>query len=44
MILCDLCGQARECQPKVIDGKEYDICGECWKPLAERGRRRFGVA
>jgi hypothetical protein len=36
MILCDLCGQARECQPKEIDGKEYDICADCWKPLAEK--------
>ena len=36
MILCDLCGQARECQSKEIDGKEYDLCAECWKPLAEK--------
>ncbi len=36
MILCDLCGQAKECQPKEIEGKEYDICPECWNPLAEK--------
>jgi len=36
MILCDLCGPAKECEQKEIDGKEYDICVECWKPLAER--------
>jgi ribosome-binding protein aMBF1 (putative translation factor) len=36
MILCDLCGQARECEQKEIEGKEYDICTECWKPLAEK--------
>ena len=36
MILCDLCGQARECEQKEIEGKEYDICAECWKPLAEK--------
>ena len=36
MILCHLCGQARECLQKEIEGKEYDICAECWKPLAEK--------
>jgi hypothetical protein len=36
MILCDLCGQAKECQQKEIEGKEYDICSECWNPLAEK--------
>jgi hypothetical protein len=43
MILCDLCGQARECVPKEIDGKEYDICAECWKPLAEKLRGKGRV-
>ena len=36
MILCDLCGQARECEQKEIEGKFFDICAECWKPLAEK--------
>lgn len=36
MILCDLCGQPKECQPKEIEGREYDICSECWNPLAEK--------
>jgi hypothetical protein len=36
MTLCDLCGQAKECQQKEIDVKEYDICSECWNPLAEK--------
>ena len=36
MILCDLCSQAKECQQKEIEGKEYDVCAECWKPLAEK--------
>ena len=36
MILCALCGQARECEQKEIDGREYDICAECWKQLAEK--------
>ena len=36
MILCDLCGQSKECLQKEIDGKEYDICADCWNPLAEK--------
>lgn len=36
MILCDLCGQAKACSPKQIEGKEYDICSECWNPLAAK--------
>jgi hypothetical protein len=36
VIHCDLCDQAKECLQKAIDGKEYDICSECWKPLLER--------
>jgi len=36
MILCDLCGQAKKCLKKKIDGKEYDICSDCWTPLAEK--------
>ena len=35
-ILCDLCGRAKECFQKEIDGKEYDICGDCWNPWAEK--------
>jgi len=36
MILCDLCGQTKECLQKEIDRKEYDICFDCWNPLAEK--------
>jgi hypothetical protein len=36
MIICDLCGEARDCQQKEIEGKEYDICSECWNPLAQK--------
>src|SRR5260370_36516618 len=36
MIICDLCGEAKDCLQKEIDGKEYDICSECWNPLAEK--------
>lgn len=36
MIICDLCGEAKECLQKEIDGKQYDICAECWNPLAQK--------
>jgi len=38
MIICDLCGEARDCLQKKIEGKEYDICSECWNPLAQKLR------
>ena len=38
MIICDLCGQSKDCLQKEIEGKEYDICSECWIPLAEKLR------
>ena len=36
MILCDLCGEAKASKPRIIDGLEYDICADCWKPLVEK--------
>ena len=36
MIVCDLCGETTECLPKSIEGKEYDICSECWNELARK--------
>jgi hypothetical protein len=36
MITCDLCGEPKDCRQKEIEGKEYDICGKCWNPLAQR--------
>jgi ribosome-binding protein aMBF1 (putative translation factor) len=36
MISCDLCGKAGECLQKRIDGKEFDICEACWRPLEEK--------
>ena len=43
MITCDLCGEAKDCLQKEIEGKEYDICPECWKPLEQklRGKGRL---
>ena len=36
MIICDLSGEIKNCLQKEIEGKEYDICSECWTPLAQR--------
>ena len=36
MISCDLCGLTKDCLQKEIEGKEYDICFDCWAPLAEK--------
>jgi hypothetical protein len=45
MITCDLCGEEKNCLQKEIDGKVYDICSECWEPLAQKlkgkGREKF---
>jgi hypothetical protein len=43
MVVCDLCGQAKECLAKIIEGKEYDVCSECWNPLAEKLRGKGRV-
>ena len=40
MIICDLCGEAKDCLQKEIPGKEYDICPEGWNPLAQKLRER----
>jgi hypothetical protein len=42
MNLCDLCGHAKECTPRQIEGKEYDISAECWNPLAEKLKGKGG--
>lgn len=36
MITCDFCGKVKDCLQKEIEGKEYDICSECWDPLAQK--------
>jgi len=44
MIVCDLCGEVKDCLLKQTEGKEYDICDQCWEPLAQnlRGERQNG--
>ncbi len=43
MIYCDMCGEAKECLQKVIDGRKFDVCERCWRPLADklRGKGRL---
>jgi ribosome-binding protein aMBF1 (putative translation factor) len=36
MMTCDLCGEAKDCLQKEIDGKEYDICSDCWNSLTKK--------
>ena len=36
VMLCDWCGQAKECLQKDIDGRVFDICAGCWQPLEEK--------
>jgi ribosomal protein S14 len=45
MMRCDLCGKTAACLQKEIEGKEFDICEPCWRPLAEklRGKGRGKV-
>jgi len=36
MIICDLCGETKECFERQIEGKQYDICADCWSSLAAK--------
>ena len=36
MIICDLCGEAKDCPQKEIGDKEYAIWSEYWGPFAQR--------
>jgi hypothetical protein len=36
MIICDVCGEPKDCAQREIEGREYDICSDCWKPLAQK--------
>lgn len=40
MMYCDLCGEAKECLQKEIDGREFDICLRCWSTLEEKPPRQ----
>jgi hypothetical protein len=36
MIVCDWCGEAKDCAQRRVEGKVYDFCAECWQPLAAK--------
>ena len=37
MMVCDLCNSSQAlCVERSIEGKDYDICERCWKPLEEK--------
>ena len=36
MIVCDLCGEVKECVVRQIEDREYDICEACWSPMEAR--------
>ena len=36
MTSCDLCGKAAPCVQKEIDGREFDLCSNCWDVLKEK--------
>jgi hypothetical protein len=36
MMRCDLCGNTARCLQKTIEGREFDICESCWRPLEEK--------
>jgi hypothetical protein len=36
VILCDLCGEAKECRQRESNGREFDICADSWRPLQEK--------
>jgi len=36
MNICALCGEAKQCRQREIEGKLYDICSVCWSPLGKK--------
>jgi ribosome-binding protein aMBF1 (putative translation factor) len=44
MIVCDICGEPKQCSHRDIEGKEYDICSDCWEPLAAKLKGKGRVA
>jgi len=36
VVICDLCSKTNSCLQKEIDGREYDLCSECWEALAQK--------
>lgn len=36
MMRCDVCGTIAKCLQKEIEGKEFDICEPCWRPIGDK--------
>jgi hypothetical protein len=43
-MICDLCGQTKQCRRKEIEGREYNICSKCWSPLAQKLKGKGRIA
>jgi len=43
VILCDLCGEEKECVQKEIDGRQFDLCTDCRRALEEKLRGKGRV-
>ncbi len=35
-VKCALCGEAKECSAREIEGKEYDVCADCWEVFSRK--------
>jgi len=38
MVVCDLCGQRKECFQRDIGGKRHDICSDCMESVSEKAK------
>jgi hypothetical protein len=36
VIVCDFCNKTKECFQREIERKEYDVCRDCWEPVAAK--------
>ena len=43
MNTCALCGEAKLCRQREIEGKLYEICSACWSPLGKKLRGKGQV-
>ncbi len=32
-VTCAMCGESKDCTAREIEGKEYDLCIDCWDAL-----------
>ncbi len=36
LAICALCGESKESSSREIEGREYDLCTECWEMLSRK--------